>query len=188
MSQIPVDRYPFAVQTTPSHHLTPQEKEPPRSKQTGINFTTLTPTNTTNTAISTGAANTDISNGATNPVISTGGVTEDAKPVKNVPSFVRRLSRSIKDVPSHAKKQGERITSFAIGLPPPSPTRVECLLFVSNIQNVLMELENDIINVKILLASPHLGSLRTKAETAMKTLLQLKELVGLLSECQDKVD
>ena len=95
-----------------------------------------------------------------------------------------------KDVPSHTRKHSERITSFAIGFPPPSPSRggVECLLFIDNKQDVLMSLENDVISVKILLASPHLGGLRTRLEAVMKTLLQLKELVGLLSQCQDQVD
>jgi hypothetical protein len=51
----------------------------------------------------------------------------------------------------------------------------------------MMGLENDIIGVKILLASPHLGGLRTRAEALKKTLLQLKEMIDFLSQCQDQV-
>ena len=98
--------------------------------------------------------------------------------------------KSRKDVvTSPARKHSERTTSFAVGFRRPSLPEgaIECLLFVDNEEEILIQLENDVINVKILLASPHLGSLRARVESVMKTLVQLKELVALLSHCQDQV-
>ena len=94
-----------------------------------------------------------------------------------------------KDVSSPVKKSGERTTSFAIGFQQPSTpeSAVKCFFFVDNEGEILMGLENDIIGAKILLASPHLGNLRARVESVMKTLMQLKELMGLLSHCQDQV-
>ena len=135
VSQIPVDRYPFAVA---SHSPLAQQDRDARLKQVGI---------------------------------SAGGV------------------QTTRDITSPVKKHSERITSFAIGFQPPTSSEsvVECLFFVDNLEDILTGLENDIITVKILLASPHLGSLRGRAESLMKTLIQLKELMGLLSHTQDKV-
>ena len=97
--------------------------------------------------------------------------------------------KTTRDITSPVKKPSERITSFAIGFQPPpsSENVVECLYFVDNVEEVLIGLENDIIIVKILLGSPHLGSLSGRAESVMKTLMQLKELMGLLSSTQEKV-
>ena len=97
--------------------------------------------------------------------------------------------KTARDVTSPVKRHGERITSFAITFQPPTPSEsvVECLLFVENDGEVLISLENDIINVKILLASPHLGNLRGRVEALMKTLVQLRELMSLLAHCQDQV-
>ena len=162
--QTPADRYPFVLSSSsPIPPPTTQERDPRSTKHTTIS-TGVKITTSTNTTLSTVAK-------STNASITTG--------VRGV----------IKDAPSHAKKHGERITSFAVGLPPPSPSggKVKCLLFIENDQDVLMGLESDVISVKILLASPHLGSLRTRAEALKKTLLQLKEMVDLLSQCQDKV-
>ena len=94
-----------------------------------------------------------------------------------------------KDVTSPARRHSERMTSFTVGFQQPSISEaaVECLYFLDNEGEILIQLENDIINVKILLSSPHLGSLRARVELAMKTLMQLKELVGSLSHCQEKV-
>ena len=162
VSQSPVDRYPFAVASSSPLPPQSQERDPRSTKHTAVSNGVKIATST-NTTISTVAK-------STNNATSTG-------------------VRGDKDAPSHAKKRGERITSFAVGLPPPSPSagRVECLLFIDNDQDVVMGLENDVINVKILLSSPHLGSLRTRAEALKKTLLQLKELMDLLSQCQDRV-
>lgn len=98
-------------------------------------------------------------------------------------------TKTAKDVTSPARRHSERMTSFTVGFQQPSISEaaVECLYFLDNEEEILIQLENDIINVKILLSSPHLGSLRARVESAMKTLLQLNELVGLLSHCQEKV-
>ena len=170
VSQIPVERYPFAVSRSASPLPPSQERDHRSTKHTTVS-TAVKIATSTNTNISTGAKSTNTTTVPTNSTISTG-------------------ARSSRDATSRSKKHGERITSFAVGLPPPSPSaggRVNCLLFVNNDQDVMMGLENDIIGVKILLASPHLGSLRTRAEALKKTLLQLKELVDLLSQCQDQV-
>ena len=164
VSQIPVERYPFSVSRSSSPLPPPHERDHRSTKHTTVSTST-------NTNISTGAKSTNTTTVPTNSTISTG-------------------ARSGKDATSRSKKHGERITSFAVGLPPPSPSaggRVDFLLFVDNDQDVMMCLENDIIGVKILLASPHLGSLRTRAEALKKTLLQLKEFIDLLSQCQDQV-
>lgn len=163
VSQIPVERYPFAVSRSSSPLPPPQERDHRSTKHTTVS-TAVKIATSTNTNISTGAKSTNTTTVPANSTISTGA--------------------------TRSKKHGERITSFAVGLPPPSPSaggKVDCLLFVDNDQDVMMSLENDIIGVKILLASPHLGSLRTRAEALKKTLLQLKELVDLLSQCQDQV-
>ena len=98
----------------------------------------------------------------------------------------------VKDVSSPTKKvkHGDRMTSFVVGfqsLHSSDGGHVECLFFVENEEKILIELENDIIGVKILLSSPHLGSLRPRAESVMKTLMQLRELVGSLYHCQEQV-
>ena len=99
--------------------------------------------------------------------------------------------KNARDIPSPVKKlkHGDRTTSFAVGFQQLTASNggVECLFFVENEERILLALENDIISVKILLASPHLGSLRPRVESVMKTLVQLRELVGSLSHCQDKV-
>ena len=98
-------------------------------------------------------------------------------------------TKTVKDVTIPARRHSERMTSLTVGFQQPSISKaaVECLYFLDNEGDILIQLENDIINVKILLSSPHLGSLRTRVESTMKTLMQLKELVGLLSHCQEKV-
>lgn len=98
-------------------------------------------------------------------------------------------AKTTKDISSPSRRHSERITSFTVGFQQPaiSEAVVEYLCFLDNAREILIQLENDIINVKILLASPHLGSLRARVESAMKTLMQLKELVGLLAHCQEKV-
>ena len=85
------------------------------------------------------------------------------------------------------KKLGDKTTSFALGFQPASDSLVEYLYSVDNDTEICVGLENDGIQLKMLLASPHLGSLKAKAESLMKTLVELQELVGLLSDCQNKV-
>lgn len=141
VTQIPIERYPFALTSS-----SPQHTEP-LSKTAGTSTTTASHT------------------------------TSSIKNARDIPSPVKKL------------KHGERATSFTVGFQqlPASNGEVKCLSFVENEERILIALENDIICVKILLASPHLGSLRPRVESVMKTLVQLRELVGYLSHCQDKV-
>ena len=61
-------------------------------------------------------------------------------------------------------------------------------LFTIEHQNQLcLWLEDKLIQMKVLLSSPHLGNLKSKREHLLKTLTEPQEIVMMLSLCQDKV-
>lgn len=49
-------------------------------------------------------------------------------------------------------------------------------------------LEDTLIQIKVILSSPHLGSLKVRGEQLLKTLTEVQEIVTLLSQCQNKVN
>lgn len=83
-----------------------------------------------------------------------------------------------------------KTTSFAVGFQRAvkGSTTLDCLFSIENDSKLCMWLENDVIQTKVLLSSPHLGSLKMRGELLLKTLSELQEIVTLLSQCQDKVN
>ena len=98
-------------------------------------------------------------------------------------------------LPSHNRgriatpdSQAKRGTSFAVGLVTGSEEgSTRYLHKMENGGEIVMKLENDAIQLKILLASPHIGSQKQKGNTMLDTVCRLKELVSLLAECQNQV-
>ena len=82
-----------------------------------------------------------------------------------------------------------KTTSFAVGFQRAvrGSTTLDCLFSIENDSNLCMWLENDVIQTKVLLSSPHLGSLKMRGELLLKTLGELQEIVTVLSQCQAKV-
>ena len=62
-----------------------------------------------------------------------------------------------------------------------------CLFAIEQQNQLCMWLENDLIQTKVLLSSPHLGNLKIRGEQLLKTLTELQEIVMMLSQCQNKV-
>ena len=91
--------------------------------------------------------------------------------------------------PSTPKKARDKTTTFAIAFditPHPSQT-ADYLFTMGNDSDIILSLEDSIIHLKLLLVSPHLGSLKGKAESLLVTLRQLRELFTLMADCQQKV-
>lgn len=86
---------------------------------------------------------------------------------------------------------GKKGTSFAVDFANPmdSSTQysVRALYTVGNCEELLMELENDAIQLKLFLASPHTGSLRHKVNDLLDVVSKLREVIQLLAECQEQV-
>jgi hypothetical protein len=61
------------------------------------------------------------------------------------------------------------------------------LLKLENHAAILMQLENDSIQLKQYLASPHIGNLRLKVNGLADTVSQLQELMHLVTKCQEQV-
>ena len=89
--------------------------------------------------------------------------------------------------PAATAKKG---TSFAVDFASPVESStdysVRYLYTIGNIEELLMELENDEIQLKLYLASPHLGTLRHKLNSLLDVVSRLRELIRLLSECQEQ--
>lgn len=68
----------------------------------------------------------------------------------------------------------------------PSPTS-QYLYTMENHAAILMQLENEAIQLKLHIASPHVGALRQRANKVLDTVSQLQELVHLLTKCQEQV-
>lgn len=77
--------------------------------------------------------------------------------------------------------------TFAVGLVSPTEGSSRYLYKIENSSEILMKLENDAIQLKIYLASPHIGGLRQKVDVSLDTASKLRELVHLLMECQTQV-
>ncbi len=79
-------------------------------------------------------------------------------------------------------------TTFSVGfqgLTKDSATP-DCLFTIEQTQLCLW-LEDKLIQMKVLVSSPHLGNLKSRGEHLLKTLTELQEIVMMLSQCQDKV-
>ena len=99
-------------------------------------------------------------------------------------------AKETKAVNAPAKKTGtDKITSFALDVIQSEEDDNESRKIhrVSNFLEVMINLEHHLTQLKMFLASPHLGSLRAKAESLLGSVLQLLEIVALLSDCQTKV-
>ena len=84
-----------------------------------------------------------------------------------------------------ATKKG---TSFALGFEPQHPSSPSQHLYkMENHAAILMQLENDVIQLRVYLASPHIGLLRNKANSLLDTLSQLQILLCLVTKCQEQV-
>lgn len=86
-----------------------------------------------------------------------------------------------------ARKPLDKMTTFAISFSQPSLPTFDYLCTIDNGDEVQLLLEDNITQLKVVLSSPHLGSLRSRAETLLTTLRQLQELISLIGECQQKV-
>ena len=85
---------------------------------------------------------------------------------------------------------GEKVTKFVFSSNSPQPGKgpVRHILTVTNTQEVLQDLENDVTWLQVLRGSAHaLGNLKVQLEYWNTVLKQLQELVMLLAECQEKV-
>ena len=67
------------------------------------------------------------------------------------------------------------------------PITKDCLFAIEQQTQLCVWLESDLIQTKVLLSSPHLGSLKVRGEQLLKTLTELQEIFMMLSQCQDKV-
>lgn len=85
---------------------------------------------------------------------------------------------------------GEKVTKFVFSSNSPQPGKgsINHILTVTNTQEVLQDLENDVTWLQILRGSAHaMGNLKVQLEYWNTVLKQLQELVILLTECQEKV-
>ncbi len=99
------------------------------------------------------------------------------------------LNQNQKSVDNAEPKKGtDKSTSFALGFfKPADDVSIQNLYSVGNSTEISLELENDAIQLKIFLASPHVGHLKTKGENLLDTLSRLRELFYLVIECQEQV-
>lgn len=91
---------------------------------------------------------------------------------------------------AEAPPPSKKGTSFALSFakPPSSESAASQHLFkLENHSAILMQLENDGIQLKLYLASPHVGALRLKANALLDTVTQLQELMHLVTKCQEQV-
>lgn len=86
-----------------------------------------------------------------------------------------------------SKTAAKKGTSFSVGFVSPSESPSRYLYKIENSSELLMRLENDAIQLKIHLASPHIGGLKHKGNNLLDMVSQLQELVQLLTECQKQV-
>ena len=93
------------------------------------------------------------------------------------------------DHPATHKKPGDKTTTFAISFEPShhETQAADYLYTVGNDSEILLELEDAVIQLKLLLGSPHLGSLKERAESLLVSLRQLQELFELIADCQSRV-
>lgn len=93
--------------------------------------------------------------------------------------------------PLHHKKRVEtKMTSFALDFvqqPSSLESSIQNLCKVENAPEILTELESDMIQLEMFLRSPHVGRQRAKGIALLDVQSQLKELILLLTECQDQV-
>lgn len=62
------------------------------------------------------------------------------------------------------------------------------VLAVSNLNKLLVMIEDELVNLQVLVRSPYLGALmKGQAEHWTMALTQLQELLSLLTSCQEKV-
>lgn len=82
-----------------------------------------------------------------------------------------------------------KTTSFAVGFQRSikGHATLDCLFSIEKENELCLWLENDVIQTKVLLSSPHLGSLKMRGELLLKMLIELQEIITLLTQCQDKV-
>lgn len=89
---------------------------------------------------------------------------------------------------SHGDPPARRGATFAVGLVSPSDHGSSRYLYkIENSSEILMKLENDAIQLKIYLASPHISGLRQKVDMSLDTVSKLQELIHLLEDCQNQV-
>ena len=89
-------------------------------------------------------------------------------------------------------KKGPKGTSFSLGFAEPPSSSVESssrqnLFKLENHAAILMQLENDNIQLKQYLASPHVGALKHRVNSLLDTVSQLQELMHLIVKCQEQV-
>ncbi len=101
----------------------------------------------------------------------------------------RTILDVIHSVPAATGKKG---TSFAVDFANPidnsTQHSVRSLYTIGNSEQLLMELENDEIQLKLYQASPHMGGQRHKVSNLLDVVARLRELVQLLTECQEQVN
>ena len=95
---------------------------------------------------------------------------------------------------SRMEMKSPRTRKGATFAPPSSAIRRErpstpsqYLYKMENHRAILMQLENNAIQLKLHLASPHVGPLRHKANSLLDTMFQLQELLHLVTKCQEQV-
>ncbi len=93
------------------------------------------------------------------------------------------------DRPPTPKKPGDKMTTFAITFDPShnESRATDYLYTVGNDADILLHLEHAIIQLKLLLGSPHMGGLKERAGSLLTTLSQLWELFTLIADCQQRV-
>lgn len=86
------------------------------------------------------------------------------------------------------KTVAEKTTSFALDvIKTSSGDSIQKLYRVMNLSEISIDLEHHMTQLKLLLVSSHLGTLKAKGEGLLDTISQLLEIVTMLSECQTKV-
>ena len=86
-------------------------------------------------------------------------------------------------------KGTEKTTSFAFGFVEhrDREASTEALYLIENNTEILAELENAMVELKMLVGSPHIGHQKTKAVSLLDTFSRLIEHIDLLTQCQNQV-
>ena len=108
-------------------------------------------------------------------------------PIDRYPFALPNSSPDLAPAPLNVKKTLDKVTSFAFNFHKTTDEPIEHLYSMGNVSEISIQLENDIVQLKMYLTSPHMGGFRHQGNYLLDSLSHLEELILLLTECQEQV-